>query len=518
MSEEALARVLAVSLVGLDGHPVEVETHVGRGLVSFTLVGLPDASLREAKDRVRSALQACGVEVLDRHVTVNLSPAGLAKSGSGFDAAIALSVLVASGTVIAASLTSTVVIAELALDGTLRPVPGILPALLAASRHGLRRALVPEACREEALLVPGLEVLTFEHLADVIRWAGGEATRPLTLGAGAETGTGSPVPAGRTVGTPDLADVRGQRVAREALEVAAAGGHHLVMVGEPGAGKTMLASRLVTILPPLDDDTAVTVTALRSVAGLLDASGGLVRTPPLEAPHHTATMPALIGGGAGMPRPGAVSLAHGGVLLLDEAAEFAPSVLDALRQPLEEGRVTIHRARATAHYPASFQLVLATNPCPCGYADSRSRTCTCSSVQRQRYLSRLSGPLLDRIDIRVDMRTPTRADLAADAGESSATVRERVRSARERAMRRWRGSGWVSNAQLPGPFLREHSGIEAHLLTLLDRGVERGTLSLRGADRVLRLMWTLADLAGRPTPDETDLARALALRTGGSHG
>lgn len=516
MNDEALARVLAMSLVGLDGHPVEVETHVGRGLVSFTLVGLPDASLREAKDRVRSALQACGVEVLDRHVTVNLSPAGLAKSGSGFDAAIALSVLVASGTVTASALTSTVVVAELALDGTLRPVPGILPALLAASRHGVRRALVPASSREEALLVPGLEVLAFEHLADVIEWGGGRARRPVTLGAGTAPTTPSTDPS--PVGAADLADVRGQGVARAALEVAAAGGHHMVMVGEPGAGKTMLASRLVTILPPLDDDTAVTVTALRSVAGLLDASGGLVRTPPLEAPHHTATMPALIGGGAGMPRPGAVSLAHGGVLLLDEAAEFAPSVLDALRQPLEEGRVTIHRARATAHYPAAFQLVLATNPCPCGYADSRSRACTCSSVQRQRYLSRLSGPLLDRIDIRVDMRTPTRADLAADAGERSDVVRERVLAARERSRARWRGTGWVSNAQLPGPFLRESSGVDPHLLALLDRGVERGSMSLRGADRVLRLMWTLADLAGRPTPDETDLARALALRTGGPHG
>ena len=516
MNGGTLGRVLAVGLVGLDGYPVEVETHVGRGLGSFTLVGLPDASLREAKDRGRSALQACEVEVLDRHVTVNLSPAGLPKSGSGFDAAIALSVLAAAGRIPAGSLMGTVVVAELGLDGTLRPVPGILPALVAASRHGACRAVVPVGSRQEALLVPGIEVLAFEHLADVIRWAGGEAARPLTLGTGLTDAAVAPDTPGGTA--PDLADVRGQRVARGALEVAAAGGHHMVMVGEPGAGKTMLASRMVTILPPLDDDTAVTVTALRSVAGLLDATHGLVRTPPLEAPHHTATMPSLIGGGAGMPRPGAVSLAHGGVLLLDEAAEFAPSVLDALRQPLEQGTVTIHRARATAHYPAAFQLVLATNPCPCGFADSRSRACTCSSVQRQRYLSRLSGPLLDRIDIRVDMRTPTRADLAADRAETSAEVRGRVAEARARARSRWRGTGWTLNAQLPGPYMRERSGVGADLLALLDRSVDAGALSLRGADRVLRLMWTLADLAGRDSPDPTDLARALALRTGGPHG
>ena len=280
----------------------------------------------------------------------------------------------------------------------------------------------------------------------------------------------------------------------------------------------MLASRLTTILPDLDERTAVEVTALHSVAGVLDPAGGLIRTPPLEAPHHSATMQALIGGGAGIPRPGAVSLAHGGVLILDEAAEFSPQALDALRQPLEEGLVTIHRARATARYPAAFQLVLATNPCPCGLRDSRSGPCTCTPLQRRRYLSRLSGPLLDRVDLRIAMRSPTRADLALDRAEPSAQVRARVLEARSRAAARWRETPWSLNSQLPGAWIRERAGVDPALLADLDRAVDAGRLSLRGADRVLRVMWTLADLEGRARPDAGDLGEAMSLRTGEGDG
>ncbi len=518
MRATSVATALGVALIGLEGHLVEVETQVGKGLVSFTLVGLPDASVREAKERVRSALQCCGIEPPDRRTTVNLSPADLPKSGSGFDLAIAMSVLAASGVISADTLDSTVLVAELGLDGILRPVPGVLPALLAAAEWGITRAVVAKCCLEEAQMVPDIEVRGFEHLADVVAWAGGHATRVIALGARTESVRPVHSEGGRgSVSVPDLRDVRGQQVARQALEVAAAGGHHLFLVGEPGAGKTMLASRLVTILPELDDETAVTVTALHSVAGILDVAGGLIRRPPLEMPHHSVTMPALIGGGSGMPRPGAISLAHGGVLVLDEAAEFSPSVLDALRQPLERGVITIHRARASAQYPASFQLVLAANPCPCGNDGSRSRTCTCSSVQKRRYQSRLSGPLLDRIDITVHMRTPTRADFEWDHSETSHDVRERVIAARDRAGRRLNDTPWRVNGELPGPWIRAHSGIGADLLEGLDRAVDRGVLSLRGSDRVLRLAWTVADLAGHDQPGEDDLAHALRLRNGGAH-
>lgn len=518
MNAEAVATVLGVGLVGLEGHLVEVETHVGRGLVAFTLVGLPDASLREARERVRSALQSCRIETLDQHTTVNLSPAGLPKTGSGFDLAIAVSVLMANGKVSPGAAQGTVFLAELGLDGTLRPLPGVLPSLMACASRGVDRAVVPARCLDEARLVPGIEVVGFEHLADVVTWAKGSAGRAPSLGAHVpDRGAAAAAATRPRVPGPDLGDVRGQQEARHALEVAAAGGHHLFLVGEPGSGKTMLASRLTTILPALDDRTAITVTALHSVAGVLDPSEGLIRRPPLETPHHSATMPALIGGGGGMPRPGAVSLAHGGVLVLDEAAEFAPSVLDALRQPLEQGVVTIHRSRATAHYPAAFQLVLASNPCPCGGEESAVHTCTCTSLQRRRYMSRLSGPLLDRIDIRVGMRRPSRADLATERIEPSHVVRERVVEARSRAGARLRGTPWTLNCQLPGGWIRERSGVDGPLLAEIDRSVDRGVLTLRGADRVLRLSWTLADLDGRDRPDGTDVARALALRNGGVH-
>ncbi len=525
VSEMHVAAALAVSLVGLEGHLVQVQTHVGDGLVSFTLVGLPDASLKEARERVRAALQSCGIELDDQHTTVNLQPAGLPKHGSAFDAAIAVSVLAANEKISAAALADTVWLGELGLDGALRPVPGVLPAVIAAVRARVGRVVVPQDCVAEARLVPGIEVVGFAHLADVVQWAGGTATRPFVLGAdrtserGAGAGGGPRDVEGFGTEVPlDLADVRGQAFARRALEVAAAGGHHLYLVGEPGAGKTMLASRLTTILPDLDDATAVEVTALHSVAGVFDPGGGLIRTPPVEAPHHSATMQALIGGGPGVPRPGAVSLAHGGVLILDEAAEFAPKALDALRQPLEQGTVTIHRALATARYPAAFQLVLATNPCPCGFRDSRSGPCTCSSLQRRRYLSRLSGPLLDRIDIQVAMRSPTRADLALDRVETSAEVRARVVAARDRARQRWMATPWTLNSQLPGTWIRDHGQVDPGVLADLDRAVDRGRLSLRGADRVLRLMWTLADLDGRARPDDTDLGEAMTLRTGDHDG
>ena len=512
--KSTVARSLGIALMGLEGHVVDVQTQVGTGLVCFSIVGVSDASLRESKERVRAALQSCGIVLPDRHTTVNLSPASLHKYGSGFDLAIAMSVMAANSLVKPEAMSDTVFLAELGLDGALRAVPGVLPCMAAASRLGIHRAVVPTACQMEANLVPGMEVLACDHLAQVIAWAGGKAARPLVVGATTPVSEVKPPSAASRL---DMWDVRGQAEARFAVEVAAAGGHHLFLLGEPGSGKTMLASRLTTILPPLDHHTSVQVTAVHSVAGVLDARHGLLTQPPLQAPHHSATMPAIIGGGSGIPRPGAVSLAHGGVLLLDEAAEFQPAVLDALRQPLEQGAVTVHRSGATTRYPSSFQLVLASNPCPCGMDGARHRVCTCSSIQKRRYIARLSGPLLDRIDITVRMRQPTRADLAHDSREDSETIRGRVLQARERSTRRLKDTPWRVNAHVPGAWLRERSGIEPQILRHLDTAVEAGTLSLRGADRVLRLCWTLADLQGHATPSLSDVGKALQLRGGSVH-
>ena len=510
----SLAHIDSIGLVGIEGHRVRVEAHVGRGLVKFTLVGLPDASLREAKDRVRSALQSCNLEVMDAHITVNLSPAGLPKSGSGFDLAIAIAVLQAAGSLKRQAFVGAALLGELALDGSIQSIRGILPAVLSAKKLGIQRVIVPASCVLEARLVHGIDVIGFDHLADLVTWAGGDALRPKT-----------PIPIQEALPTErvtesvvalsDLADVRGQDGAVDALEVAAAGGHHVLLIGEAGSGKSMLASRMPTILPPMDDQTALIASALHSIAGRLEDHTTLMRTPPFQSPHHSVTMPALIGGGSGIAMPGAASLAHGGVLFLDEATEFIPSVLDALRQPLEEGVITIHRAKGHTTYPARFQLILASNPCPCG-GGTKARPCRCTSIQKRRYITRLSGPLLDRIDITIAMRAPTRAQLNASKRRTSEEVAERVLAARDRARTRLEGTGWTLNCQLPGPWLRQHSGIARTYIDRIDQGVDRGILSMRGADRVLRLMWTLADLDERSTPNDTDLAQALQLRNSGA--
>lgn len=516
-STTSIAVTQSIALIGLNGHLVEVETHVGRGLVAFTLVGLPDTSLRESKDRVRSALQSCGLEVLDRRITVNLSPAGLPKSGAGFDVAIAVSVLMASGKINARCVDDTVFIGELRLDGTMHAVRGILPALNAAKRFGIKRAVVPAECLTEAQLVRGIDILPFSHLADFVSFAGGQASRALAVGSSRNTAQTHQHPdKGHQQYLGDLRDVRGQQGAIDALTVAAAGGHHLFLIGAPGSGKTMLACRLATILPPLDEETAVTVTALHSIAGQFDSSQGLITHPPLQRPHHSATMASIVGGGGHTITPGAISLAHGGVLFLDEAAEFSSHVLDALRQPLEEGRVSIHRVKSHAQFPARFQLVLAANPCPCGGGNHRT-PCTCSSATKRRYISKLSGPLLDRIDITCEMQAPSRASLRQDPLHSSADVRQKVEEARARSAHRLRDTPWSLNAHLPGRWIREQSGIAPTVIARLDRAVDEGMLTMRGADRVLRLMWTLSDLAGKSTPDMSNVAQALALRTGGHY-
>ncbi|OZB49823.1 MAG: Mg chelatase-like protein [Cellulomonas sp. 14-74-6] len=501
-----LGRTRAVSLLGLSGHLVEVEAHLAPSLPAFSLVGLPDTALAEARDRVRAAVTSSGLVWPNRRITVNLSPATLPKAGSGFDLAIAVATLAGAGAVDAAAAADRVHIGELGLDGRLRPVRGVLPAVAAAVAAGHPRVVVPTANAAEASLVPGADVVGAACLAEVASRYGADVEVPDLPPVHDD------VPTRHAVVDPDLADVIGQPEARHCLEVAAAGGHHLLMVGPPGAGKTMLAARLPGLLPDLAEAEAVEVTAVHSLAGTFDAGDGLVRRPPFEDPHHTATPASVVGGGSGVPRPGAASRAHCGVLFLDEAPEFPTAVLQTLRQPLEHGEVVLHRAAGAARYPARFQLVLAANPCPCGRSVGKGLECTCRAEQRRRYFGKLSGPLLDRVDLQLEV-LPARAEDVP--GERSAVVAERVRQARGAAVERLAGTGWRTNAQVSGRWLRERLGPQRSLMSDLDRALDRGTLSLRGVDRVLRVAWTLADLQGRAAPSRDDVGRALLLRTRG---
>lgn len=500
------ARVLCVGLLGVTGHVVEVEADLSAGLPSVVLTGLPDTALYEARDRVRAAVVNSGETWPNRRMTVNLLPAALPKHGSAFDLAIATAMLAGAGELPLAPLEGVVLLGELGLDGAVRPVRGVLPMAAAAARAGLTRVIVPIGNAREAAVVPGLTVRAVDSLRCLIDFVRGSA--PLL-------GPPPPEPPPAWAG-PDLADVAGQELGRYGLEVAAAGGHHLALFGPPGAGKTMLAERLPSILPELDDDAALEVSALHSIAGLLPSGGRLIRRPPFQSPHHTASAAALVGGGPGLAQPGSLSLAHRGVLFLDEAPEMATSTLQALRQPLESGRVVLARARGTTEYPAQVQLVVAANPCPCA-SPAGDQYCTCAPVARRRYLARLSGPLLDRIDITITLRPLTAAQLitASTPATPSAEVAERVARARTAATARWKRV----NGAVPGPDLRRTPWrLPAADTAGLHTALDRGTLSARGFDRVLRLAWTISDLDGRDRPGRGEVDEALQLRMGDSGG
>ncbi|GGN50774.1 hypothetical protein GCM10012285_40020 [Streptomyces kronopolitis] len=520
------ARTCSVALVGVEGVVVEVQADLEPGVAAFTLVGLPDKSLIESRERVRAAVVNSGAEWPQKKLTVGLSPASVPKGGSGFDLAVACAVLGAAERLDPRELTDLMMIGELGLDGRVRPVRGVLPAVLAAADAGYRQVVVPEQTAAEASLVPGISVLGVRSLRQLIGVLADEPVpheepldegRPDPLLAGlAVSGTcaGAGLPSGDH--TPDLSDVAGQHGARRALEAAAAGRHHIFFKGPPGAGKTMLAERLPGLLPPLSPKESLEVTAVHSVAGTLPPGQPLVDRPPYCAPHHSATMASLVGGGTGLPRPGAVSLAHHGVLFMDEAAECSPRVLDALRQPLESGHITVARAGGMMRMPARILLALAANPCPCGRHGTAGGGCECRPSSIRRYRSRLSGPLMDRVDLRIAVEPVARSELLAlgRGAESTAVVAARVHTARERAAARLADTPWNTNSEVPGHELRTRWQVHPGALAQAERDLECGLLTARGLDRVLRVAWTAADLAGRDRPTGEDVNWALELRTG----
>lgn len=502
-----LGRTHAVALSGVEGHLVQVEAHMAQGLPAMTMSGLPDAACSRAPSRVRAAAEDCGLTIPQRRWTINLTPAWLPKSGSGFDIGIAVAQLAAIDVLPSRVVEPVVHIGELGLDGAVRPVAGVLPMVVAAAAAGMRVVVVPRGNAAEAALVPGLRVYGVSSLRELVD------LHLAALAGDVPEAVPTPVEPDAVEPVPDLRDVVGQPEARAALEVAAAGRHHMLMVGAPGAGKTMLAERLPGLLPPLERSEALEVTAVHSVLGALDSSRSLVSRAPFVAPHHGASMAAVIGGGSARVRPGAVSRAHLGVLFLDETPEFRRDVLDGLRQPLESGEVVIARADRQTRLPARFQLVAAANPCPCGKGIGKGQHCQCTPLARRTYFGKLSGPLLDRIDVRVSLFPVNRAALAGPSGEPTFEVAQRVSVARQRQRERWSGRPWLVNADVPGSVLRGEWRLPRSVTAPLEAAMDRGELTLRGYDRCLRLAWTVADLAGAERPEPEHLGHALTLRS-----
>jgi magnesium chelatase family protein len=500
-------RVLGVTVLGVGGHLVTVEAHVGRGLPSLTLTGLPGAAVRDATDRIRPAVEGAGLEWPLRRVVVNLAPGNLRKEGPGLDLPVAMGVLAATAQVPSTLLARYAFAGEVSLKGELMPTPGILSVAIEAARKGLEGVVVPAPNAREAAQVEGLRVVGAASIADVVgflrdTWTPDEPPAPTYDDAAAGTSV-------------DLADVRGQQQARRALEVAAAGGHNVLLVGSPGAGKTMLARRMTTILPRLTREEALEATQLHSVAGLLAGGDGVLRARPFRAPHHSVSQVGLLGGGATYLRPGEVSLAHHGVLFLDEFTEFRRDAVEGLRQPLEDGRVVVTRAIGSVEFPARFTLVAAANPCPCGFEGDPRRQCRCRPDRAELYRQKLSGPLLDRIDLRLRVPRLTKTELMGEqTGEPSDVVRDRVQRARDVQRARWSALGVACNGHLPGPVARRQVHMEPAAEEFLGGAVESMGLTGRGFDRALKVARTVADLEDAQRVTAGHMAEALSYRDG----
>jgi magnesium chelatase family protein len=502
-----LFKALSAAVFGIDAYQVEVEVDISAGMPNFTTVGLPDAAVRESRERIKSAIKNCGLEFPFQNITVNLAPADVKKEGSGFDLPIALGILGTTGALLKNELKNTLFLGELSLDGGLRPIKGALSIATMARQKGLRKMVVPLENAREAAVVQDVEVFGLRSLPEVLDLI--NETREFKP---ARVNTAEMLAQASQYAV-DFRDVKGQLHAKRAIEVATAGGHNILMIGPPGAGKTMLAKRIPTILPPLTFDEAIQTTKIHSVAGMLEAGAGLVGTRPFRAPHHTISDAGLIGGGV-VPRPGEVSMANNGVLFLDELPEFQRNVLEVLRQPLEDGLVTIARAAMTLTFPAHFMLAAAMNPCPCGFFNDPSRECTCTPPIIQRYVSKISGPLLDRIDIHIDMPAVRFQELRQEAGgEASDAIRARVMKTRERQLRRFQGEKIYCNAQMSSRQIRKYCNIAPDSERLLESAMTRLGLSARAHDRILKVSRTIADLEGLEDISTTHISEAIQYRS-----